>query len=68
MRAVPVPGMDPLAIGYQCSSYTMVPNPLQGSVESPGEVYVMSDVYNPGKLREDRGPCSLLLWRLALDR
>lgn len=68
VKCVPVPGMDPPAIGYQCSAYVMVPNPLQGSAESPGEIYVMSDVYNAGKLRDDRGPCSLLLWRLAFGR
>jgi len=71
---VPLPGMDPLELGYQASSYVMIPNPCQGSITVPGEAYVMSDVHNPGKPEyssatagRNRGPCSLLLWRLALN-
>ena len=63
--AEPVAGMDPLELGYQASSYVMTPNPCQGSVTVPGVMYVMSDVYNPEKLQQDPGPCSLLLWRLS---
>ena len=60
----PLPGANPLARGYQASSYLFVPNFLQGSVALPGEIYVASDCFNPGKKAKEPGPCSFLLWRL----
>jgi len=61
----PLPRTNPLEIGYLGSEYTMVPDPLQGSVETPGVAYLMSDLINPNKSPER--PCSLVLWRLSLD-
>ncbi len=62
----PLPGANPLVRGYLATSYLFVPNPLQGAVASPGEIYIASDCFNPGKDAKESGPCSLLLWRLRL--
>ena len=62
----PLRGANPLARGYQASSYLFVPNPLQGSIASPGEIYIASDCFNPCKDVKNPGPCSFLLWRLRL--
>ncbi len=62
----PLPGANPLARGYLATSYLFVPNLLQGAIASPGEIYVASDCFNPGKDAKEPGPCSFLLWRLHL--
>ncbi len=60
----PLPRANPPAIGYLGSAYLFAPNPLQGSVVSPGEIYIANDCFNPGRNPEKSGPCSFLLWRL----
>jgi hypothetical protein len=59
-----LPASNPASFGMQGSSYVMSPSPLVGSVQKPGEIYLMTDAPNPGKKAEDVGPCSLLLYRL----
>ncbi|HXJ60143.1 MAG TPA: hypothetical protein VNU68_26145 [Verrucomicrobiae bacterium] len=55
---------NPIALGLPGSYYVMAPNPLVGSIQKPGEFYLMTDVPNAGKKNENVGPCSLLLYRL----
>ena len=55
---------NPISLGLQGSYYVMSPNPLVGSVQMPGECYVMTDAPNAGKKADEVGPCSLLLYRL----
>ena len=62
----PLPGANPLSLGYQATASLFAPNVLQGSVLSPGETYIASDCFNPGKKPEESGPCSFLLWRLSI--
>ena len=55
---------NPISVGMQGSYYVMLPSPLVGSAQKPGEIYFMTDNPNAGKKNEDAGPCSLLLYRL----
>ena len=57
----PIPGTNPIEMGYQGSAYLFIPNVLQGSVISNGGVYIASGFIN--QEREPR-PCSFMLWRL----
>ena len=61
-----LPGADPVGRGYQASSYLFVPNPLQGSVITPLELFVASNWSNPGWDAKASGPGSLLLWRFKI--
>jgi len=62
----PLAGTNPLELGYLNTGSALIPTPLNGSAITPGEVYLVSDASNPGRDWEERGPESLLLWRLAL--
>ncbi len=64
----PLPGANPLALGFMASAYLFTPNPLQGSVVVPGEIYLASDCFNPGRTPEKPGSCSFLLWRLGIQK
>jgi len=55
---------NPISLGMQGSYYVMSPSPLVGSLQKPGEIYIMTDAPNAGKKAEDAGPCSLLLYGL----
>lgn len=61
-----LPGADPVGRGYQASYYLFVPNPLQGSVITPLELFVASNWFNPGWDAKASGPGSLLLWRFKI--
>jgi hypothetical protein len=60
----PIPGTDPLLMGYQGSYYIFVPNVCYGSLPGGDEFYVAYNCPNPNKLATDTGPCSFLLWRM----
>lgn len=61
---IPLPKTNPFELGYLATSYTFVPNVLQGSLVS-NEVYFASDCFNKDKKPDKSGPCSFLLWRLS---
>ena len=60
---IPLPKTNPFDFGYLATSYTFVPNVLQGSVVSD-KIYFASDCFNKDKKPDKSGPCSFLLWRL----
>jgi len=64
----PLARTNPLELGYINTGCALIPNPLTGSVTSPREIYLVSDAMNPGSNWSERGPQSLLLWRLKWDR
>jgi hypothetical protein len=61
------PAVDVLRLGYQATSYLFAPNPLHGSIYTPGDVVIAADAFNPSKASGEPGPNSLLMWRLDLD-
>jgi hypothetical protein len=58
-----LPRSNPMTLGLSGSYYVMSPSPLVGSLQKPGEFYVMTDNPNAGKKSENVGPCSFLLYR-----
>jgi len=58
---------NPIFLGLQGSYYVMSPSQLVGSVEAPGEFYLLTDAPNAGKKAEEVGPCSLLVYRLEAN-
>jgi hypothetical protein len=63
----PLDYTDVVKLGYLNSGVSLVPNPLTGSIVLPDEVYLLTDASNPGKVPEERGPTSFLMWRIVLD-
>ena len=64
---VALPGTSPALLGHAGTAYTFVPNPLQGSVNTPGSAWFATDAIPQKNDPDERVRASLLLYRLAFD-
>ena len=62
---VSLPATDPATLGYAGSAYTFVPNPLQGSVTTPGTQWFATDTIGHKNDPGERIRAAMLLYRLA---
>ncbi len=67
-RLCPLPGTDPSRLGYPGIRSLFLPGLVQGSVPCDGTRYVGIDVACPDLPEGATGPCSLLAWRIQVER
>ncbi len=61
----PLPATSPTLRGYAGTAHTFVPNPLQGSINTPGTVWFASDYIPQRNDPQERIRATMLLYRLA---